>query len=52
MATAKKTKNISAGVGAKPKKAGLVDPKGAWTKIQERTIGKAKSGAKLSKKKK
>ena len=40
-----KAKNISAGVGgAKGKKAPMVDPKGAWTKIQERTIGtKSKS---------
>lgn len=51
MATAKKTKNISAGVGGKKPKAGMVDPNGAWTKIQERTIGKAKSGKKISKKK-
>lgn len=52
MATAKKTKNISAGVGSqKTKKAPMVDPKGAFTKVQERTIGKAKSGKKISKKK-
>ena len=31
---------VAAGVGAKPKKAGMVDPKGAWTKVQERTIAK------------
>ena len=43
--TMSKAKNISAGVGgAKGKKAPMVDPKGAWTKIQERTIGtKSKS---------
>jgi hypothetical protein len=52
MATAKKTKNISAGVGGKQPKAGMVDPKGAWTKVQVRTLGNAKSGVKLSKKKK
>ena len=43
--TMSKAKNISAGVGAKGKKAPMVDPKGAWTKIQERTIG-AKSKSK------
>ncbi len=42
MATVKK--ELAAGVGAKSKKAGMVDPKGAWTKVQERTIGKAKDG--------
>lgn len=31
---------VAAGVGGKPKKAGMVDPKGAWTKVQERTIAK------------
>lgn len=38
-------KNISAGVPHKKVKAPMVDPKGAWTKVQERTIaakGKAK----------
>lgn len=35
-------KNISAGVPHKKVKAPMVDPKGAWTKVQERTI-KAKS---------
>ena len=34
-----KAKNISAGVASKSKKAPMVDPKGAWTKIQERTLG-------------
>ena len=39
-----KAKNISAGVPHKKVKAPMVDPKGAWTKIQERTIGtKSKS---------
>ena len=40
-----KAKNISAGVAHKKVKAPMVDPKGAWTKVQERTIavkGKAK----------
>ena len=44
-----KAKNISAGVGAKGKKAPMVDPKGAWTKVQERTLGA--KGKKSSKKK-
>ena len=42
MAKAKKTvagKNISAGVPHKNVKAPMVDPKGAWTKVQERTLG-------------
>ena len=46
-----KAKNISAGVGAKGKKAPMVDPKGAWTKIQERTLGNMKKGGKVAKKK-
>ena len=46
--TMSKAKNISAGVGsAKGNKAPMVDPKGAWTKIQERTLGaKSKSSKK------
>ena len=45
--TMSKAKNISAGVGGKGKKAPMVDPKGAWTKIQERTLGaKGKSAKK------
>lgn len=51
MATTKKSKNLASGVGDKPKKAGLVDPKGAYTKVQERTLGSMKKGGKLSKKK-
>lgn len=42
-----KAKNISAGVGSKGKKAPMVDPKGAWTYIQERTLGNMKSGGKV-----
>jgi hypothetical protein len=49
-------KNISAGVSYKKVKAPLVDPpgkggKGAYTKVQERTLGNMKKGGKLSKKK-
>jgi multidrug resistance efflux pump len=51
MAKASKAKNISAGVGGKGKKAPMVDPKGAWTKVQERTLGNMKKGGKVSKKK-
>ncbi len=56
MAKAKKAvagKNISAGVPHKNVKAPMVDPKGAWTKVQERTLGttKMKKGGKVSKKK-
>jgi hypothetical protein len=45
MAKANKSgKNISAGVAYKKVKAPMVDPKGAWTKVQQRTINaKAKS---------
>lgn len=47
MAKASKAKNISAGVGGgKQKKAPMVDPKGAWTKVQIRTIGNKKSSKK------
>lgn len=38
---------VAAGVKGKSPKAGMVDPKGAWTKVQERTI--AKNGKKLVK---
>lgn len=51
MTTAKAGKNISAGVAGKGKKAPMVDPKGAYTKVQERTLGNMKKGGKLSKKK-
>jgi hypothetical protein len=51
-----KAKNISAGVSYKKVKAPMVDPpgkggKGAWTKIQERTLGNMKKSGKVSKKK-
>ena len=50
--TMSKAKNISAGVGGKAKKAPMVDPKGAYTKVQERTLGNMKMGGKLKAKKK
>lgn len=42
------------GVASKNKKAPMVDPKGAYTKVQERTIAgrkMAKKGMRISKKK-
>jgi hypothetical protein len=50
MATVNKTKNISAGVGKPAPKVGKVDPKGAYTKVQTRTLGNAKCGTKMKKK--
>lgn len=50
MAKINKAKNISAGVGGKGKKAPMVDPKGAYTKVQERTLGNMKKGGKIKKK--
>jgi len=40
---------VAAGVKGKSPKAGMVDPKGAWTKVQERTIGKMKMGGAMKK---
>ena len=53
MATIKKVskaKNLSAGPSKKTPKAGPVDPKGQYTKVQERTLGSMKSGGKVDKK--
>ena len=55
--TMSKAKNISAGVSYKKVKAPMVDPpgksgKGAYTKVQERTLGNMKMGGKLKAKKK
>ena len=47
-----KAKNISAGVPNKKVKAPMVDPKGAYTKVQERTLGNMKMGGKMKAKKK
>jgi hypothetical protein len=44
MAKISKSKNLAAGVTKKIKKAGMVDPKGAYTKVQERTLGNMKHG--------
>ena len=35
---------VAAGVGPTPKRVGPVDPKGAYTKVQERTLAKSKAG--------
>jgi hypothetical protein len=51
MAKVSKAKNLSAGVAHKKVKAPMVDPKGAYTKVQERTLGNMKKGGKISKKK-
>lgn len=52
MATIKKVskaKNLSAGPSKKTPKAGPIDPKGKWTKVQERTLGSMKKGGKIKK---
>ena len=49
MAKVSKAKNLSAGVGGKGKKAPMVDPRGAYTKVQQRTLGNMKKGGKLKK---
>jgi hypothetical protein len=51
MATVKKSKakNLSAGPSKKTTKARPVDPKGQYTKVQERTLGKMKKGGKITK---
>ncbi len=42
-------KPLAAGVSKKSPKAGMVDPNGAYTKVQERTLGNMKKGGKLKK---
>lgn len=52
MATIKKVskaKNLSAGPSKKTPIAPKVDPKGQYTKVQERTLGNMKKGGKLKK---
>ena len=44
-----KAKNLSAGPSKKTVKAGPVDPKGNWTKVQERTLGNMKKGGVVKK---
>ena len=52
MATIKKVKakNLSAGPSKKTPIAPKVDPKGQYTKVQERTLGNMKKGGKVDKK--
>ena len=49
MATAKKSGGSLTGLKAPNKRVGPVDPKGAWTKVQEKTLAKAKGKATLTK---
>lgn len=44
-------KNVSAGPSKKTSIAPKVDPKGAYTKVQQRTLGNMKSGGKIKKNK-
>jgi hypothetical protein len=48
MATIKK-KMQAGGVSKKSPKAPMVDPNGAWTKVQERTLGNMKKGGTIKK---
>lgn len=49
MATMKKAKTGSlTGLKASNKRVGPVDPNGAWTKVQEKTLKGAKGKAKLT----
>jgi hypothetical protein len=47
MATSKKSLGSLSGLKASNKRVGPVDPKGAWTKVQERTLAGAKGKASL-----
>ena len=49
MATAKKSGGSLTGLKASNQRVGPVDPKGAWTKVQEKTLAKAKCKATLNK---
>ena len=49
MATSKKSLGSLSGLKASNKRVGPVDPKGAWTKVQERTLSGAKGKATLKK---
>ena len=51
MAKISKSKNLSAGVTKSTKKAPMVDPGGAYTKVQERTLGNMKKGGEVKDKK-
>lgn len=47
MAKANKSLGSLSGLKASNKRVGPVDPKGAWTKVQERTLAGAKGKATL-----
>jgi hypothetical protein len=47
MATSKKSLGSLSGLKASNKRVGPVDPKGAWTKVQEKTLAGAKGKASL-----
>jgi len=49
MAMAKKSGGSLSGLNASNKRVGSVDPKGAWTKVQEKTLAGAKGKAVLKK---
>jgi hypothetical protein len=49
MAMAKKSGGSLTGLKASNKRVGPVDPKGAWTKVQEKTLAGAKGKATLKK---
>ena len=44
MATSKKSLGSLSGLKASNKRVGPVDPNGAWTKVQEKTLAGARSG--------
>jgi carbon monoxide dehydrogenase subunit G len=48
MATVKKSGGSLSGLKASNKRVGPVDPQGAWTKVQQKTLAKAKGKAKLT----
>ena len=48
MATVKKSGGSLSGLKASNKRVGPVDPKGAWTKVQNKTLAGAKGKAKLT----
>ena len=52
MATSKKSLGSLSGLKASNKRVGPVDPKGAWTKVQQRTLAGARSGKPSLKKEK
>jgi len=47
MGIVKKGRLVAAGVTKSTKKAPMVDPRGAYTKVQQRTLGKMQKGGKI-----